>query len=708
MFWCKDTSFTPVLLFDSVREERGHSSYVYFFSLRHLSEERGRHTAIFLRTLTPSGSAPRFPPSVLSSNFLFIKKKDIQQNFVIYTERRREISAAKVATSVGFTRTHTNRLTLSQSYGSSAVSSKMTAPIADEARTTEEYAAAFDLEVWKAQQQMHFRAQLRQAKEKLESRVRKEMRDAEQRRMADLDNMRQEMEKMARRLQAGGELLEKRTMQLEAREAAFEARRVKVAEHHEAHLFRVEERARQSLEESLVAQDALKALILEKDSIIAQLQAKVQTVETEYDMLQRKAVRVLSEHTQTDGSRLREMECTLSLVQTQLADTQRQLRETNADARRCSEEKLQLEHDLQGCRQELRAVAQKYHKLTELSQTKEWARLRDAQEKLDMESGGCRISSQNARGAGAGRSLGAMAPSPFIGREDPFFNFLTTLKEEITAGIATISPSNSLPFTVVEQLPSSPSLPGDTASRDSNLKARRAGTSQRRRIPSTTEGRKCSSGSASLPLKAAVGNSSRKAAPVDESHTDIDVSVSAVSTIERSPTNRSTKCPSSDSEVVVDISDSLLDSSYVPVDTNMWTPMMSAMEAEERDNIARSPALQDDALPPFAPGKSDPTEVPRRVSKTPVSGRELIVPSALSPTPEEFIMAHTAPVAHIEVAPGQSARDEMRIFVNHLRMNRQKLLETGVYSGNDDVVKEMDEKIKMYEDYLDQFFQKNQ
>ncbi|KAG5474448.1 hypothetical protein LSCM1_03232 [Leishmania martiniquensis] len=563
-------------------------------------------------------------------------------------------------------------------------------------RATSEYAAAFDLEVWKAQQQLRYQAQLRQAKERLERRLKKEVRESETKRMAELERLRQELEAMGHRLQVAGETLEKRTAQLDAREAAFNVRRVKVAEKHEAYVTRAEEQARRTREDAQLVQSSLQARLQEKDRIILQLQERVSSVQQEYDLLRRRAARYLSEQVDTDGQRLREQECALSLAQTQLAETQRQLREKSADAALLAESKSTLEHDVRELKRQLASVTRKYHRLCEECQTREWERLRKEKESLKVAKGRQAVQAhrlqqpQQLLTASVGPNsvsdtlacATARGMTSDIADGDDFYAMLTELKHEVAAGLAMInrnSRSSSLPFTIVERAAESPQPAAPGTSRHSHAAPQewmRATciTAQARAGDHTT------------------GASSRQDTTVEAS------SVSEVSRISQAkpPPHAQQRLRVGESaaevSVVMDMGDTSVDSAYPPIELQSWT---ASVVGGEEDDVAPLPSVRAGTLPPLAPGLRGLEEASPDAASAPATH--------VSPTPEEFVLARDAPLHDTcSAAKSAEARRDMESFVHQLKMNREKLLETGVYSESDQVVKEMGEKIRLYEQYLTQ------
>lgn len=159
-------------------------------------------------------------------------------------------------------------------------------------RESDEYAAAFDVEVWKAEQKRLFQETLRQ---ELASRCRElelEYAEKDVRRLEDVDSLRRELESMAKRLQTAGASLQHRIANHEKREEAFEARRLRSAQEYEENLQNVQQRHRRQMEESLLRHEQLQTQLREKELSVQQAHQRLAVMQTEYDTLQRFATRL--------------------------------------------------------------------------------------------------------------------------------------------------------------------------------------------------------------------------------------------------------------------------------------------------------------------------------------------------------------------------------------------------------------------------------
>lgn len=597
-------------------------------------------------------------------------------------------------------------------------------------RDTDEYAAAFDLELWKAQQQLRYQAQLRQAKENLERRLRTQMREAEQRRLAELEALRQELETMGQRLQLEEETLVKRSAQLDARESTFNAKRVKVTEEHEAYVVGAEERERRTREEAQLTQSILNARLQEKDEAIAQLQARLSAAQQEYELLHRRTARHLTEQADTDGQRVREQECALALAHAQLAEAQRQLRDKAAEAERLAEDKAQLQHQLQAVARQLSAVTRKYHRATEENQTREWERLRREQDALEAAKQAQTLRTNRKPIAPASsfcfslspRDAAPYGPSAFgagtVQRgkgNDGFYDMLTALKQEVAAGLADVARDSdrdnrcgalehALPFKIVERPPSV------AATRLPNQQLERGQQS----IPVSNSNPLVSAPETAAGEKAAVESTQFAESEIaKEEMSSVSAALSAIPNVQASPPQTSSSASpnaafrpphhTNGGDVVVDMGDTSMESCYPHAELPpSWSDSLRR-EGEDTHPVAPLPPARVGTLPPLAPELrgSYADDDNNTVAGGGAAGGTPASRLHVSPTPEEFVLAREAPLADA-TSNSEVARREMRGFVEQLKMNREKLLETGVYSAQDCVVREMGEKIHMYEEYLAQ------
>lgn len=559
---------------------------------------------------------------------------------------------------------------------------------------------------------------------------------------------------MGRRLQLTAETLDKRGTQLDAREAAFAAKRVKVAEQHETYVARTEERERRTREEAQLTQSNLQARLQEKDQAISQLQERLSAAQQEYELLRRRTARYLTEQTDTDGQRLRDQECALALVRAQLTEAHRQLRDKTADAERLAEEKLQLQGQLREMTRQLSVVTRKYHKLSEESHTREWEHLRKEQEALEAAKRAQALYAN--RGERCSVSFRApphpTAPSPqglldantpqilmartveCVGGRDEFYDMLSALKQEVSAGLTTAARGSnhnhhhhrrssyssnnthtrSLPFKIVERPPDVPRVHSWSGGEGGVPPRTAAGdTMQRQAAPAaeqdTQESTQCAeseiakeeTSSLSAALSAIHDTPPHALAKPSSSSSPLPLSSAGV---------LPQRGEASGGDVVVDMGDTSLESYYPRVELQSWTNSLMADGDDTHAVAPLPPPARAGTLPPLAPelrglnpdsGDDRERGVQRATSKSAMDSFLNAAPSLVSPTPEDFVLAREAPLTDA-ASKTEAARRDMNYFVQQLKMNREKLLETGVYSEQDHVVQEMGEKIRMYEEYLAQ------
>lgn len=471
-------------------------------------------------------------------------------------------------------------------------------------RATNEYAVAFDLEIWKAQQQARFRMQLRAAKEKLEKRILSELTNRGKVQMDELENAHHELESMAKHLQNTGDELQRRSLQLDAREAAFEARRVRVAEQHEGHLSRVEQRSQQVVEEVTATRDVLSVLVREKEMIIAQLQDRLRAAEGRYDELQRRTAAMLAAEG-TDSSRAAEQQqlettrATVRQLEMRLADQSHRM---SLDDR----EREDLRQRLHRSEAQLDEVTKQYNVLRRQWHNRQQETLRSEREKLEEERN--RLQASQHRHSG---------------RQDGLHYMIQSLRDGVTARLdqqAVVKSSSTARGTgryVLAEQPAPRQRPPQRQSAaekpDNSVERHEFSRTAVTVIP--PEDRKCNDSVAiALPPP------------------DMEPSIEETSCHSEPERRRSGTLP----------------------------PLAPSLVHEEQSNMALAQA-------PFT---STPSVLPGEAAE-----------AALS-------------------SCGGSARSEVETFLQHLRFNRQKLLDTGVYTEEHPVVQEMSNKVELYEEYL--------
>lgn len=535
-------------------------------------------------------------------------------------------------------------------------------------RTTAEYAAAFDVEVWKAQQQARFRAQLRQSKDKLEERITAELERKQQKRIQELESTRQELEEMARRLRSAEAMLQQRTAELEARETAFEARRVRVAAQHESHLSRVEERAKRAVEEQSILIENLRRQLSEKDVVILQLQERVSCAETEYDVLRRKAARYVTQPVESDGKRVKDLELQVSTLNATVQEAQGQLRRRTDDLRHATMENASLQQQLRHSRQQVEEMMEKQKKLQEELFTRERFYLQEEHRRLERARRGVGGRDVTFPYTAEGCSSQPADNSSDAGRDD-LLGMLHKLKKDVVAGLQTeqtgpTRASHTRGSAATPPEAASPRKEGSTASKPYVYAERMIDSSSVPNKAGEGDGAAVGGGEVVVP-----GSHPPSVTAVAPAATEPPGPISPVSS---KPENTGDGVPEPAVSGTVNTSTS---SAYPRVEVRSWHS-----SGDEDDNQGSLPHCGR-ALPPLAP---------------PTREAPATVPPTVSPLPEEFVRASETSLGSATA----TTNADMRAFVEQLKINRQKLLDTEVYTEDHAVVREMSEKIKLYEQYL--------
>ncbi|CAD2218813.1 hypothetical protein ADEAN_000630600 [Angomonas deanei] len=464
------------------------------------------------------------------------------------------------------------------------------------------YGTAFDLEVWKSQQQARFRSQLTQAKEKLEKAIREEYAKKNSRDLAEMEKAKRELEETARQLQSAADVLKQRSIQFEQREEAFEARRVKVAEQHERHLVKVEERAQRMVDENQLLVADLKAQLREKDTMLLQKDEKLRVAESDYEMLRRKAAKLISESERgADGQKLRDIQCKLAAAEETNLELQKQLRMHLDDVERLQRKNTHLEKEMLNYRTQSEEWGRKYTALLEEWRAKESEYLEREREVVEEKR---RELLRSSRSADLARQLQIPHSALPVSDNGDLAQMLRDLQSEVVAGMREVKSSHGAP---TRQL----------------VYAERP-----------------------VQIKAAPVPRERPPSPPPPEEPSVEV--------EEQP--RETPPPQA-----VEMSAT---SSYPPVEES-W------LEGNEWG----APA----GLPPLAPPHENS---PLRPQDTEERGETL--------GPADFARARDG----ASDSGSRSTREEMINFVQQLKMNRQKLLDTGVYTESHAVVREDGRKDK--------------
>ncbi|EKG06250.1 hypothetical protein TCSYLVIO_002653 [Trypanosoma cruzi] len=560
-------------------------------------------------------------------------------------------------------------------------------------RGTEEYAAAFDLELWKAQQQARLRSELNEEKKRLKKEVAAEVRKKEEQRLGDLDTVRQDLEQVARRLQIREETLQKRISQFEAREAVFEARRVKVAEQHEQHLLSVEGRTRRQLEEAVVRQGVLQAQLREREDTITRLEEKLRAAESEHDALQRCMARHVAED--EDKARITRLEEELASANAAVTTLQLKLKERESELVVARKERDQFQEASKLSRDQLGQLARRYSELQKQWQQRERMLLDEEKRRLEEDKRRHQLVTLQAgsetKGVYRHDVLGHQFTEGIVSREvrdrvlkrgnagDDSSTFLRELMAEVAQGLRELR--------VKEK------------KKGKKVKVSIADSSGPRLVYAEVPPRHQDENSLHLRGGGRAVSSEevveqKRHQPRDFTQTTTaceDVAISTLSSLtQRESEGRreltepyysplAEKPPAvkeEEEEADVDVS-----SSYCYADVESWIA-----EREDRRVLPREEAVGKDVMESHLPTFPSAADAPQR--PTP-------------PSPEDFLQASRAAPPS---ASRESTREEMVGFVKKLRMNKKRLLESGVYTEDDTLLKEMTDKIALYEDFLMRHF----
>jgi hypothetical protein len=229
-------------------------------------------------------------------------------------------------------------------------------------RATEEYAAAFDLEVWKAEQKRVFEAahatELDRRYKELE--IVFAQKDVD--RLEEVDSLRRELEVMAKRLNSAGKVLAKRISNLEAREEAFETRRLQLATEHEQRYRELEGRHRRAMDEQFLKHDSIASQMKERNLVAQQTQQRYVVLQQEYDTLQRLVGRLQSRET-SESATIAELRQRSESMASTIRELQSTVERKTDDAAKLAAEKEELVAACHLYKEQLRTVSLQYSEL---------------------------------------------------------------------------------------------------------------------------------------------------------------------------------------------------------------------------------------------------------------------------------------------------------------------------------------------------------
>ncbi|KAH8617843.1 hypothetical protein ERJ75_000336300 [Trypanosoma vivax] len=555
-------------------------------------------------------------------------------------------------------------------------------------RGTEEYAAVFDMEVWKAQQQAKLRSELSEEKARLQRKMAEDARRKEAQRMDELEALQQELQQLARRLQLREEALEKRISQFEAREAVFEDRRVKVAEQHEQHLQLLESRSRRQRDEAAVQIDILKTKLAERDRTVALLEEKLRASQNEYDQLQRYIASSMA--AEEDKCKISRLEEELSSANDVMGKMQLGLKECDTELELLRKERDQLQNASKLYKDQLHQLARRYGELQSQWHQRERAVLEAERHQLEKAKRQQQLVSGGGPWTGGGEVhrydvLGSLTAGRLT---EPSAKCATSMH---AGGYAADSLLSELKRDVEEglnKLCSTRKKKGATMSAECGVVC--AEVLPDHKVDSHPQGRRSDTKVAS-PSSFAGANaaSSFGCARADASleRSQVPYNCNAFRYEDAQP--NSSPVRKEDDAVSKQVAEGLedlldLSSNYGYADVGSW---VSDEEGHRGVPAPMSLTEAHGSLPPLVPVRE--TDVgtggePEQQSR----------PAGLAQTPHTDA-PHTTQ---------ESTRSEMMAFVAKLQANRAKLLESGVYSADDTIVKEMTDKIALYEDFVSRYF----
>ncbi|EAN79845.1 hypothetical protein, conserved [Trypanosoma brucei brucei TREU927] len=546
-------------------------------------------------------------------------------------------------------------------------------------RGTEEYAAVFDLEVWKAQQQARLRSEINEEKARLQKAVAEEVRKKEAQRISELDALQQELQQLARRLQVREEALHRRISQFEVREAAFEDRRVKVAEQHEQHLLSLETRTRRQREEAATQVDVLKAQLAERDRSVALLEERLSAAESEYDKLQRYVSRVST--SDEDTTRTDALEEQLCAANSAMAKLQLRLKERDSELALASRERDQLKRTCEVYKDQLYQLTKRYNHLQEQCCRRERMRLDEERRRIDDSK----------------RRYGIVEPRMGMETRSPrCYDLLGTL---VAGGTSTRRPGDALAHDDCTLLLHE--LKSDVEKGMQKFGRRGKGVTQTKRrqdlvfaevvVRQDEEEPLHVEGGSDRVCPVAHGGPAVPDTELDTGYADDFANTTISSLSHREGENHGVAVstfpgmPIEEGLGQTDVGD--ISSTYCYADIESWGSGDEETRCRPIERKLRGDAAAD--LPPLAPAPAISDSFTDRSAAQHVS------------PPREPM---EGPGATSMVSTRDSTRGEMIAFVEKLQENRRKLLDSGVYREDDSIVKEMSDKIALYENFLSQNF----
>ena len=254
----------------------------------------------------------------------------------------------------------------------------------DALRGTPEYAALFQMEVWQAEQRKKFAHTMELEREALRKEIEAEYAERDADRVAELDQFRHELEQMAVGLKRSGEALQRRIVALEKRESAFEARRLQSAKEHEGILLAAESKSRQVRDELSHKTELLESKVHEKERVVQQTLQRLQSLNTEYETLQSLMSRVQAD----EANRQRE----ILKINQQLKDTVKLLEEARQEAKEANKQRDEAVADSKELRdacthykRQLKELAAQHNELLRQMSANQMSQIAEERKRLEQE-----------------------------------------------------------------------------------------------------------------------------------------------------------------------------------------------------------------------------------------------------------------------------------------------------------------------------------
>lgn len=575
-------------------------------------------------------------------------------------------------------------------------------------RSSYEYAAAFDIEVWKAQQQAFFHQQLSKAKKKMEEKIRQSVHAEQEKIFLELESTRKELSRAAAALQETEKELLKRGAALDAREKTMETNRQRSATQLEEQRSHWESALRREKELHKVVVDALEQQVHEKEQEMRALMERLRTVEASFELLRRRVNHALPHVHSTDGgvyesahsgvmdSDVDEAKeasrAQLQRVKNDLAVADSTIKELTQSVMRLQDEQREREKELANQRsivqhreQQALRLARKCQSLQTELQEKEKAYLREKEEEIRARERALEVQQGEllrASGSSAPRLVHSFPVSssevlgmharkgaeigPRGGSSGGFLDLISSLRQELRDRCRLADASEVPPSALM-------ATPQRVDQRESSKP--RVVLAE----PLQTENRTSEESDGSSDINVAVPDLFEEA------------SLASPPSIPRQPAQRSpaTDDSSDHSHGQGGLVGSVSSSGAGRVSSAFFDHRLPPSHSSFMNGGAASHRSEAHVASPSG-AVLEPSPYSSMVQPTHSGAVQPVYP-----LPEDFNQA-----GDISSNEAKTTREEMRQFVEQLKSNRQRLLDTKVYSEDHPVLQEMSAKLELYNAYL--------